>query len=165
MGRRRHSRPRNVRGERCCRHAYQRARTDSWRVVHEYDSESCHWRSNAGAFPMGRRQLEGPRHARRGLRVSKLGEQSRAGRGRSDLAGSSTRPFLSNPDRPIGIWTLGNGTAFWVSDAGRWSVKADLPGSGTQLHDSFYGSRKDDRSQNVDGDQCSRALSINSRVR
>jgi probable HAF family extracellular repeat protein len=87
--------------------------------------------------------------------------------GQSDLAGDqSAHPFLSNPDRPMkDLGTLGgnNGTAFWVNDAGEVVGQADLPGSGTQLHDGFlwkHGRMID--LGTVDGDPCSRALSINS---
>jgi probable HAF family extracellular repeat protein len=87
--------------------------------------------------------------------------------GQSDLRGDqSAHPFLSNPDGPMkDLKTLGgkNGTAFWVNDAGEVVGQADLPGSGTQLHDGFlwkHGKMID--LGTVDGDPCSRALSINS---
>jgi probable HAF family extracellular repeat protein len=86
--------------------------------------------------------------------------------GKSRLADQSEHPFLSNPDRPMkDLGTLGgkNGEAFWVNDAGEVVGQADLPGSGTQLHDAFlwkHGRIID--LGTMDGDPCSRALSINS---
>jgi probable HAF family extracellular repeat protein len=88
--------------------------------------------------------------------------------GQSRLVGDHHpgHPFLSNPDRPMkDLGTLGGktGEAFWINDAGAVVGQADLPGSATQLHDAFlwkHGKMID--LGTVDGDPCSRALSINS---